>query len=95
MRVCRRYKYDLGPDAPIPLVARCCIVETTRGNRRLGTHVLGGLERLLPAVVKPSMAKVAAALAAAGVFEGRLALSPRPRFDPFSMSHGSTITHCG
>jgi len=25
-----------------------CIVEATRGDRRLGTHVLAGLELLLP-----------------------------------------------
>lgn len=40
-----------------------CIVEETRGDRRFGTHVLAGLELLLPTLVKglPSFDELAAA----------------------------------
>ena len=43
------YRYDapnqpFGPAVSVP----ACIVETTRGDRRLGSHVLAGIELLLP-----------------------------------------------
>jgi hypothetical protein len=43
------YHYDtpnqpFGPAVSVP----ACIVETTRGDRRLGSHVLAGIELLLP-----------------------------------------------
>ena len=34
-----------------PAAAPCCIVEETLGDRRLGTHVLAGIEILLPLIV--------------------------------------------
>lgn len=36
------------PDAPFPSIPRCCGVFETYGDRRLCTHLLHGLEKLLP-----------------------------------------------
>eukprot|EP00286_Rhodomonas_abbreviata_P029820 CAMPEP_0181292106 /NCGR_PEP_ID=MMETSP1101-20121128/2328_1 /TAXON_ID=46948 /ORGANISM="Rhodomonas abbreviata, Strain Caron Lab Isolate" /LENGTH=565 /DNA_ID=CAMNT_0023396551 /DNA_START=135 /DNA_END=1832 /DNA_ORIENTATION=- len=46
----------LGPERPL-----ACIVEVTRGDRRLGTHVLAGLQLLLPALVTAAELPAAAA----------------------------------
>jgi hypothetical protein len=41
------YEYDLPRDA-LPLVTRTCVVMQTVGNKRVGDHVLTGLERSAP-----------------------------------------------
>uniref|UniRef100_A0A7S1VXK2 Uncharacterized protein n=1 Tax=Ditylum brightwellii TaxID=49249 RepID=A0A7S1VXK2_9STRA len=46
------YRYD-EPNLPLgPHVTPCCIVEETLGDRRLGTHIMSGIEILLPLLVK-------------------------------------------
>jgi hypothetical protein len=66
----RRYtaaaQLPLGPSVPVT-----CIVERTLGDRRLGSHVLAGLELLFPLILNASAVDTAAVLAA---FPG-----PRPR----------------
>ena len=46
------------PNCPLgttnPEVRPACIVERTRGDRRLGSHVLAGLELLLPLLIDPT-----------------------------------------
>lgn len=70
------YLYD-PPNCPLgtdPDVRPACIVEETRGDRRLGTHVLAGVELLLPLLVSEE-----------AVDEGRL-LSLFPAGRPNSQS---------
>lgn len=52
---CGVWRYD----SLIMGVQPCCIVEETLGDRRFGTHVLAGLELLLPHLVRKLPAKVA------------------------------------
>ena len=45
------YRYS-APNKPLGgRITPCCIVEETVGDRRLGTHVLGGIEMILPRLV--------------------------------------------
>jgi hypothetical protein len=58
------FEYEL-PDTPLPLVRRTCVVMRTLGNRRLGDHLLIGLERLLPHLLRAeASSRVAAAFPA-------------------------------
>ena len=58
------YEYDapnqpFGPDLSVP----ACIVEGTRGDRRLGSHVLASLEIIMPTLVDASALDVDALIA--------------------------------
>lgn len=66
-------EYAISPDAPFPSVKRCCGIFSTLGDRRLGDHVLRGLELLLPSIVvmdRLSPASLAACIPG-GVFGAR------------------------
>ena len=49
-----RYGAELSPFGLGELFATACAVERTLGDRRLGTHVLAGLQLLLPLLVDPA-----------------------------------------
>ncbi len=69
-------EYAVSPDDPMPDVHRCCGVFETLGDRRLGDHVLRGLELLLGDLVSAT-----AAVAIAGVFPpGVLGARPQDNF---------------
>jgi len=46
------FEYDLPPGSPYPLVTRCCALYETKGEKRLGDHVIVGLERALPLLLQ-------------------------------------------
>lgn len=50
------YDYRV-PNDPYPLIKKTCAVYTTRGNIRLGDHLLNGLEQLLPHLVTHNAAR--------------------------------------
>jgi len=60
-----------------------CIVEATRGDRRLGTHVLAGLALLLPGLLGPSTERR---------LEQIRALFPSARPDPASVSTAMLVS---
>jgi hypothetical protein len=43
-----QFSYQSSPEWPLPLVERYCAIFETVGDRRLGDHLLVGIERLLP-----------------------------------------------
>mmetsp|Transcript_21614 Transcript_21614/g.40034 ORF Transcript_21614/g.40034 Transcript_21614/m.40034 type:complete len:702 (+) Transcript_21614:50-2155(+) len=58
------YVYDapnqpFGPDVSVP----ACIVQQTHGDRRLGTHVMAGIELILPMILNTAMLRTDALLA--------------------------------
>eukprot|EP00941_MAST-03F_sp_MAST-3F-sp1_P001716 g1716.t1 len=57
------YQYTLSDDEKLPKIPRCCIVHETKGNRRLGTHLLAGLELLLPCILSGSTHSIESNLA--------------------------------
>lgn len=59
------FEYDM-PSAPYPAVRRACSICVTLGDKRLGSHVLLGLERLLPRLVDAS--KAAEQIKSSGLF---------------------------
>jgi hypothetical protein len=51
------YDPSLGP-LSLPDARPTCVIEATLGDRRLGTHVLAGLELLLPSLLTAEMIDV-------------------------------------
>lgn len=63
----------LGPSVPV-----ACIVERTLGDRRLGSHVLAGLELLFPLILNASAVDTAAVLSAFPASQPRDGNAPVP-----------------
>ena len=90
------YMYD-APNQPLgPAFAPACIVETTLGDRRFGTHVLAGIELLLDRLLDDSAIDVPALLAKFPEARPRVEPGPTSWYAPHGVTLTSTLMgdHC-
>ena len=97
------WEYGTGPGTDFPQVARCCGLFECEGDRRLGDHVLRGLELLLPLLKGGSAVgkEVQQALVGTGGIMPRSAEAVRfstvfrPSFDTFSTDFAVDLEAAG